>query len=219
MEGGHIILEFPGLFYSLVVAFGDFKMDFKANKEQKAQNEVLEALLSDRLFNEFSPTYWSSTEVVEPAKFAERAFPTLARYQPGHELDELLKGHQWLTDLAIPSKRLESARTFQADPAHNLTILEVFGKLQFLSMWGSVMMHCDPFCCICYEMFKIMSARRQTMVVEQQLQDASFHITEVEAQKMVEDRYAIYSKDHNFKSTEKSMHQDFGDEWKKFIEE
>lgn len=184
-------------------------MDFKANKEQKAQNEVLEALLSDRLFNEFSPTYWSSTEVVEPAKFAEKAFPILARYQPGHELDELLKGHQWLTDLAIPSKRLESARIFQADPAHNLTILDVFGKLQFLKIWGSAMMR-DSFCCICYEWFKIVSARRQTIFVKH---------TEVEAPKMFEDKYAILLKDPSFKSMEKRMHQDFGDQWKKFIEE
>ena len=193
-------------------------MDFKANKEQKAQNEVLEALLSDRLFNEFSPTYWSSTEVVEPAKFAEKAFPILARYQPGHELDELLKGHQWLTDLAIPSKRLESARIFHTDPAHNLTILDVFSKLQFLKFWGSAMMQDDPFCCICYEMFKIVSASRQTIVAKRQQQDGSIYFTEVEAQTISENRHAIL-KDPNFKSMEKRMQQDFGDQWKTFLVE
>lgn len=84
-------------------------MDLKSiisDEEQKAQDEILKALLSDRLFNEFNPAFWASAS---GHVFAEKSFPILAKYHLGKELDELIKSHEWLTNLAVPSKRHESA--------------------------------------------------------------------------------------------------------------
>ena len=109
-------------------------MDLKSiiiDEEQKAQDEILKALLSDRPFNEFDPALWASAS---GHVFAEKAFPILAEYHLGKELDELIKGHEWLTNPAVPSKRHESTHVLQMDPARNLTILDLVTKLQFLKI-------------------------------------------------------------------------------------
>lgn len=110
-------------------------MDLKSiiiDEEQKAQDEILKALLSDKLFNEFDPALWASAS---GHIFAEKAFPILAKYHLGKVLDELIKGHEWLTNLAVPSKRHESAHVLQMNPARNLAILDLVTKLQFLKIW------------------------------------------------------------------------------------
>lgn len=79
-------------------------MDLKSiiiDEEQKAQGEILKTLLSDKLFNKFDPTLWASAS---GHVFAEKAFPILAKYHLGKELDELIKSHEWLTNLAVPRK-------------------------------------------------------------------------------------------------------------------
>ena len=138
---------------------------------------ILPAILSDQLFNQFDAVYWSTTQNEESVKFAEKAFPSLATYHLGRELDKLVKGYRWLNDLAIPSKRLKSARIFQKNPAKNLGILEAFIKLQFLKVWGSAMIQYDPFCCICFEMFKIIEAERAAEIAS-----ILSHSTELDAE-------------------------------------
>lgn len=61
-------------------------MDIKSiiiDEEQKAQDEILKAILSDKLFNEFDPAFWASAS---GHVFAEKAFPILAKYHLGKEL-------------------------------------------------------------------------------------------------------------------------------------
>lgn len=108
---------------------------------KKVANEVLETLRSDPLFNSFDAKYWSTaaaTGVTDGGPFVERTFPLLAKYCNGEVLCKLAAGYQWLAGLVIPSKRHEAARAFQGDPAHNLTILDVFVKLQFLHVWDLI---------------------------------------------------------------------------------
>lgn len=135
---GHLTLGVPQpisrTFIILIQPLPIPKMDLKSiiiDEEQKAQDEILKALLSDRPFNEFDPALWASAS---GHVFAEKAFPILAEYHLGKELDELIKGHEWLTNPAVPSKRHESTHVLQMDPARNLTILDLVTKLQFLKI-------------------------------------------------------------------------------------
>ena len=97
-EHGHLTMAvpqptFPHSCYS-DSASCDFKMDLKAiiiDEEQKVQDEVLKALLSDKLFNEFDPAFWASAS---GHVFAEKAFPILAKCHLGKELGEVIQGHE-----------------------------------------------------------------------------------------------------------------------------
>lgn len=178
---------------------------------------ILPALLSDQLFNQFDAAYWSTTQNKEPAKFTEKAFPALATYYLGGELDKLVERYRWLNDLAVPSKRLKSARIFQRNPARNLGILEVFIKLQFLKIWGSAMMQRDPFCCICSEMFKIIKTEQQAEIA-----DIFSHWPEVDAEheprRDTAGKYASIIEDQHLHREVAIVQQDFGDQWKTFVE-
>ena len=136
-------------------------------------DRALEALLSDELFNEFDPMFWISDAMGFEKVFAERVFPVLAEHHSEKASDELTKKYSWLTNLSIPSKRHESAQMFQKNPIRNLTILDVFVKLQFVETWGAAMMQSDPSCCIYSELFRIISAARQNTVAESQSQYTS----------------------------------------------
>lgn len=159
--------DFPHSDYS-DSASANSKMDPKSiiiGEEQKAQDEILKALLSDRLFNEFDPAFWASAS---GHVFAEKAFPIPAKYHLGKELDELIKGHEWLTNLAVQSKRHESAHVLQMDPARNLAILDLVIKLQFLKIWGSAMLQNHPACCVYNEMVRELAERRTIVAKNQQ---------------------------------------------------
>lgn len=147
----------------------DYRTTISA-EEKKTQDKVIKELLSDQLINHFDPTFWSSPEDLDSFwnspehhdydKFIGSVFPILVRYHDGEKLDELIRSHQWLTDMAIPSKRSQLALIFQKDPARNLTILDLFAKLKFLKIWGSAAIYTfDPMVCICCEMFKIIRAK------------------------------------------------------------
>ena len=158
-------------------------MDDKAREiaEKRKAQEVLAALLSNRFFCELDPMYWIKTPELDPMywiktpvvetpesepanepvikqdRFADRVFPLLAKYHRGEELHDLIKGHRWLANLAVPAERHESARIFHEDPAHNLTILDAFIKLQFCKTWGSLVMK-RPLSCIFYEAFIVIGS-------------------------------------------------------------
>ena len=189
-------------------------MDLKAiiiDEEQKAQDEVLKALLSARLFNGFDPAFWASAS---GHVFAEKAFPILAKYHLGKELGELIQGHEWLTNLAIPSKRHESAHVLRMDPARNLTMLDVVTKLQFLKIWGSAMLQNHPACCVHNEMVRELAERR-TIVAKNQQQNISLPGTVSETEQEAERGARI--DDLDLKLKEHIMLQDFRAEWPGFV--
>ena len=180
-----------------------------------ANDEVLRALLSDFFFSRFDPTPWLAPG--EPVlDFAEKGFPTLAMYHRGTQLDELIRGHQWLGDLAIPLKRYEAAFIFQRDPARNLMLLDSFAKLQFLKIAGSAVMQCGPTYCIYGELFKIIRAGKQAVVAENQQQDRLPPRTEADAEREVEQHSSVLDRD--WEQKEKNMLQDFGESWTAFVE-
>lgn len=132
--------------------------------KRNAEDEFLAELSSDVLFNEFDCTYWSSLFAVirRPTNFTGRAFPVLAKYHIGNELDRLVANHQWLAGMATPLKRQEAARTFHLDSIRNLTVLEIFTKLHFLKVWGSNLVRRSVFAPFVYEMAKIVESVRQS---------------------------------------------------------
>lgn len=68
-------------------------MDLKAtisNEEPEFQDEVLNALHSDQLFNDFDPLCWSSTQGVD-SSIVEKV---LAKHRFERGFDELVKRHQ-----------------------------------------------------------------------------------------------------------------------------
>lgn len=191
------------------------------------EKAILPVLLSDQLLNEFDAVHWSSPQNDESAKFVEKAFPVLATYCLGTELDKLVKGYRWLSDLAIPAKRLKSARIFQKNPARNLGILDVFIKLQFLKVWGSSLIGRHTFCCIFYEMFKIVEAERQAELVEAERQaklaKISSQSTEIVAESVdprheIAGKYGSIIEAHDLERKVETLQQDFGDRWKIFVE-
>ncbi|KAI4123628.1 MAG: hypothetical protein LQ347_006076 [Umbilicaria vellea] len=141
-------------------------MDDKAREtaEKRKAQKVLDALLSDWFFCELDPMIWISQKLIENTnttseRFADRIFLILAKYHRGKELHDLIKGHQWLANLAVLVKRHESVHIFHEDPAHNLTILNTFIKLQFCKTYRSMVME-RPLSCIFYEAFIVISSQR-----------------------------------------------------------
>ena len=195
-------------------------MDPKARSSGEGQNahdKVLSTLLSDRLFNTFDAVYWKDVELsrdfsgFNKDNFMPKAFPVLAKYHHGKELDELINGHQWLADLAIPTKRHESAHTFLIDPARNLTILDVMVKLSFIKVWGSAMMRYDPSCWIFYEIFKIIEAETPNLLSKI---DQSFSDRERKTELYVEtDDEQLWPEAR----LEAEMGEEFGEKWTKFV--
>lgn len=178
-------------------------------------NEVLKALLSDHFFSRCNPRILLADEEAV-RNFPEKGFPTLAMYHCGTRLDELIRGHQWLGDLAIPLKSHEAAFNFHRDPARNLTILDSFAKLQFLKIWGSAVMQCGPSYCIYGELFKIISAGKKAFVAENQQQDRSTPRTEADGEKEVGKQSSVLACD--WEQKEKDMQQDFEESWTNFVE-
>ena len=195
-------------------------MDPKATtsgEEQKAHDKVLSTLLSDQLFNTFDPTYRKEVKLSLQSSSSEhyfmlKAFPVLAKYHHGKELDELINGHQWLADLAIPTKRHESAHTFLINPARNLTILDVMVKLSFIKVWGSAMMQYHPSCWVFYEILKIIEAETPNLLskIDQNFSDRD-RKTEPYAETSDEQ---LWSEDARL---EAEMGEEFGEKWTKFV--
>ncbi|KAL9121591.1 MAG: hypothetical protein Q9187_001852 [Circinaria calcarea] len=196
-------------------------MDYRStisDEERKAQDKVLEGLLSDQLFNEFDPTFWCSAEADNAKIFAKKVFPLLARYLDGEKLDEIVRSHQWLDDIAIPSKISKSAQIFQKDPAHNLTILDLFAKLHFLKTWGSATIFTsDPMACIFYEMFKIINAMRNTPEAKAAWKDGIEQCTK--AGEIIAEIYNPIAMDQDLKPKSDNMCQDFPVRWDEFVKE
>ena len=186
--------------------------DTTSGEGQNAHDKVLSTLLSDQLFNTFDSMYWKNTELgIKEDNFMLKAFPVLAKYHHGKELDELINGHQWLADLAIPTKRHESAHTFLINPARNLTILDVMVKLSFMKVWGSAMMRYDPSYWVLYEIFKIIEAETPNLLskIDQSFSDrerkTELHVETNDEQRWPEARL------------EAEMGEEFGEKWTKFV--
>lgn len=160
--------------------------------------KAVEELLSDALFNQLDPMSWLSSKQENSYKFATQVFPLLAEHFSGTKLDELTREYPWLTNLSMLSKSHTLAQIFQENPIRNLTILDVFAKLQCLRIFGSQLMARDSQACIYSELIKVISARRQNRVAESQEQRTSTLQTQ--------------SGDTN----EDIMLQDFKEEWENF---
>lgn len=176
------------------------------NQGEKAL-DILQVVLSDVLFIEFEPMYWSANYHRQDSgagfRFTTEAFPVLAKYHLGKEADKLVETHQWLADLesTIPSNIQKASRIFHQDSAHNLTILEVFIKLQYLKIWGSAFMHKSLDCCLCYEMYKIID-KEQSSGVEQQ--------------RDISDASNTHGQTSDARRGER-MYQEFGEQWRDFL--
>ena len=173
--------------------------------------DVLQNVLSDVLFAEFEPTHWSKKHDPKdlPAKkdFATKAFPVLARYHLGKEADALAANHEWLADLGstIPSRARKASQIFLQDSAHNLTVLEVFMKLQYLKIWGSALMHQHPICCLCYKIYKIVKEEHTPRAKRHQVYIGTSQAGMIERARNTRDLEA------------KKMDQEFGGQWTDFL--
>jgi hypothetical protein len=124
------------------------------------EDEPLKRLLSDKLLSEFDCAHWISANEKYEARFVQNAFPVLANYYAGQQLEILVSKNEWLADLSLPSKRYKSASFFHSNSAQNLIVLDLFIKLNFLECWGRCFVEHSPMMAMLFELVKIVERDR-----------------------------------------------------------
>jgi hypothetical protein len=134
-------------------------------------DNIRDALISDQLLNEFDFPLWidydSTTAALEEERlwaFPGKAFPVLAKYHRGKQLDDLITRNPWLGHISIPSERHQAAQAFHFDAIQNFTVVNLFIKLQYLKHWGTAFMDQSPLCLVACEILKLVETNRRSQI-------------------------------------------------------